>query len=215
MHPVSRTTIVGRVGCGLVLALALTACTGEDADPGPTSAGPTSTSTSAAPGPDDASAEPDGPSPTAAPSTTAPVPPDTVGTAPRRQPDGTPGDLTAVDVATDSTADTVTFTFDGTGLPPYEIGYQDVVMRGEDDPLLLDGTAAMTVTFTDASPGARGVTGKDVITNETFDQPVVRQVVLARNLGGTVVFGLGLAEQVPFSVEEDREGGTLTLVLQH
>lgn len=222
----SRTTVLVRTAAAAVIVVALTACTGDATPDATATAGSEQTS-----GPADVTSPADGDTPAATddetepgaepdddpdddPATTEqPAPPDAVTTAPRVEESGTPGDLTAVEVGADGDVDTVAFQFEGDGLPPYEIEYRDVLMRGDDDPVLLAGDGVLVVTFSDATPGAGGVTGEDVVTNEEFDQDVVRQVVLAKNLGGTVVYGLGVAEEVPFSVDEDREDGRLTVEL--
>ena len=220
-----RSTVLVRTAAAAVLAVTLTSCTADTGSDGaattPTGAGQTTApaddeSLPADPAPTDEATqdgEPTGTGTTDDEATEQPAPPDAVTTAPRVEESGTPGDLTAVDVDADGDIDTVAFQFEGDGLPPYEIEYRDVLLRGEDDPVLLAGDAVLVVAFRDATPGAGGVTGDDVVTNEEFDQALVRQVVLAKNLGGTVVFGIGVADEVPFSVDEDREDGRLTIEL--
>lgn len=132
----------------------------------------------------------------------APVGPEEVSIAPRVMQSDAPAQIIAVSATEGEDLDLLTFTFaPGSGsVPGYDIRYVDRLERGVDDVVMLDGEAVLTVTLTNSLLRADSSAGADALTNAAFDLPVVRQVLLAENLGGTVTFGVGLAAQAPFAV---------------
>lgn len=200
--------------CAAVLLLALTSCT-QPSDPattGPSSpvAGtpvPTATAPTVTPGPTASG-------PTGGPTDPGLAEPGTLSTADRSGAATGPGELASLTVtpAPGGASDLLTFTFSGSTVPAYRVGYVEQVQR-RDEPLLLDGSAALEITFTDTAPGPAGATADGVPTQESYDLPAVRQVVLVENLGGTVRFGVGVADRTEFRVLAD--GQTLTVELSH
>ncbi|MFT4220200.1 MAG: hypothetical protein QM611_06750 [Microbacterium sp.] len=150
------------------------------------------------------------PIPTITPAPTLePVPPAETSVAPRVEKSDAKGELMSVKVASSGAADTLTFAFADRAVPGYDIRYVDKLLRSDDDVVLLDGSAVLTVSFTNSVPGKNGTIPKKVITNETYDLPAIRQVLLATNLGGALVFGVGTAAQTPFTVAV--QGNSLTV----
>lgn len=207
--------------CAAVLLLALTSCT-QPSDPAPTgSSSPVAATATPAP---TATAPTVAPAPTASgaatseapegPSDPGPAEPGTLSTADRSGAATGPGELASLTVtpASGGASDLLTFTFSGSTVPAYRVGYVEQVQR-RDEPLLLDGSAALEITFTDTAPGPAGATADGVATQESYDLPAVRQVVLVENLGGTVRFGVGVTDRTEFRVLAD--GQTLTVELSH
>lgn len=134
----------------------------------------------------------------------------------RSMPSTNAGRLTSVEVAEGDGVDTVTFDFGaGNELPGFEVTYVDRLVLGEDEVIDAEGDATMTITFTESEPGADGMTGDDVPTNEAYGAKSVRQLILLENLGGTLTFGLGLTDEVEFRVTTDADAGALVLELKH
>ena len=199
---------VAATACLVLLPATLTACTG-----GPAPA-PSGTVATGSPGGDGAPPETPAPVPTVTPAPTLdPVAPETLSTAPRSVTSEVAGRLTSVTARSAATSDQVRFEFADGLVPGYDVRYVDVMERAEDEAVLLAGSAALSVTFTSSAPGPAGTTAPDVVTNETFGLPAVRQIVLVTNLGGTLTFGVGASTQVPFTVTVD--GATLVVDLQH
>lgn len=130
----------------------------------------------------------------------APVPDDETSIAPRVSESDSAGRLTSVTAVTEGDADVLTFTFaDGT-VPGYDIRYVDRVERAAGDPVSLRGSAALSATLTNSVPDTTGALGEGVVTNTDYALPVIEQVVLVGNVGGTLTFGVGLTRQAPFTV---------------
>lgn len=141
-----------------------------------------------------------------------PVLPDETSVAPRVAESDAPGQIVSASAAEADDGDVLTFTFASGSIPGYDIRYVDRLERGADDVVMLAGEAALAVTLTNSTLGSDGTIGADIVTNSTFDLPLIRQVLLATNLGGTVTFGVGLATQVPFTVTIS--GDTLAVAFQ-
>lgn len=205
-HPSQRGP-APRVGfcAGVVGAmLALTSCTtAPEVGPAPTS----SVTTPETPTPSEVLQPPVTPAPTS-----DPADPGAISTAPRVATSDVSTRLVSVTATTQDDTDAVTFVFDGDALPAYDIRYVDRLLLG-DEPIEIAGTGVLSVTFTDVTPDEDGVMSEAVPTNEGLDLPVVRQLLLVTNLGGTVQMGIGASAQVPFSLRLD--GGTLTVLFQH
>ena len=141
---------------------------------------------------------------------------DAYATAPRAAESEIPGRLTGIFVSAAEDADRVVFDFGkGNSLPSYEVEYVDRLVLGEDEVIPLEGGAALRVTFSRSSPGQDGMTAEDVPTNQSYDGASVRQVLLAENLAGTLVFGIGVTEELEFRVGTAPDSGQLTLELRH
>lgn len=126
-----------------------------------------------------------------------------------RQPQQNYSDVAArivgLDVARDTGVETVTFTFADTKvLPQYRVGYVDVVRaHPEDDPIAVEGTAFLDVAFSLTNPNVHGRLA--VPSDLSPEQPMVRQVLLVRNLGGSLRFAVGLQSRAEFRVRELKE----------
>lgn len=194
----------------LALPAAVTACTAGSPSPDPSSSSAISAGP-VVPTPDDTTILPPA---TVTPAPTAdPVAPDVLSTAPRVVENDAAGQLATVTAVSTASADLVTFAFSGGTVPGYDVRYVDRVLRGADDVLDLAGSAPMTVTFTNSTPGEAGVIAPGVVTNQTFDLPEVKQIVLSTNLGGTLVFAIGASTQVPFTVTT--EDSSLVISFEH
>ena len=113
--------------------------------------------------------------------------------------------IVGLDVARGSGVETVTFTFADTKvLPQYRVGYVDVVRaHPEDDPIAVEGTAFLDVSFSLTNPNIRGRLA--VPPDLSPEQPTVRQILLVRNLGGSLRFAVGLQSRAEFRVRELKE----------
>lgn len=193
----------------LVLAPAtLTSCTG---DPAP---GPSASAATVGPDADGTPPQPPAPVPTVTPAPTLDaVAPETLSTAPRSVTSEVAGRLVSVTALNGGTSDQIRFEFADGVVPGYDVRYVDVMQRADGEPVLLEGSAALAVTFTSSAPGPDGTTAPDVVTHETYGLPVLRQIVLVTNLDGTLTFGVGASTQVPFTVTVD--GSTLVVDLPH
>jgi len=152
------------------------------------------------------------PTVTPAPTLSA-VPPDETSVAPRVVKNKNDGHLLAVTATTSGKDDVVTFRFSKGAIPGHTVRYVDALRRDDDDVIMLDGSAALTVTFTNSIPGKTGVIPRKVATNDSFDLPMIRQILLAKNLGGTLVFGIGVSTQAPFTVTT--QGDSLMVTIPH
>jgi len=61
----------------------------------------------------------------------------------------------------------------------------------------MSAAAASSTSFTSTTPGSDGPIADDVPTNEDLDLPLLRQVVLAHNVGGSLWFGVGVDADAP------------------
>ncbi|MGW5364577.1 AMIN-like domain-containing (lipo)protein [Actinopolymorpha pittospori] len=113
--------------------------------------------------------------------------------------------IVGLDVARGSGVETVTFTFADTKvLPQYRVGYVDVVRaHPEDDPIAVEGTAFLDVSFSLTNPNIRGRLA--VPPDLSPELPTVRQILLVRNLGGSLRFAVGLQTRAEFRVRELKE----------
>ncbi|GAA5023197.1 AMIN-like domain-containing (lipo)protein [Actinopolymorpha pittospori] len=113
--------------------------------------------------------------------------------------------IVGLDVARGTGVETVTFTFADTKvLPQYRVGYVDVVRaHPEDDPIAVEGTAFLDVSFSLTNPNIRGRLA--VPPDLSPEQPTVRQILLVRNLGGSLRFAVGLQTLAEFRVRELKE----------
>ncbi len=143
----------------------------------------------------------------------SPAAPQEDSVAPRTEDSDVEGRLRAVTARSGGDRDTLTFTFEDGAVPGYDIRFVDRVERDNGDALMLEGSAALTVTLTRSTPSVDGAIADDVVTNEAYDLPVIRQVLLATNVAGTVVFGIGTSWQGPFTVSVD--GSDLVVSFQH
>jgi hypothetical protein len=99
-------------------------------------------------------------------------------------------------------SETVTFTFADTKiLPKYLVKYVDAIRsHPEDDPLALEGNAFLRVGFALTNPNTNG--RLSVPADLPVDQAQVKEVLLARNVGGDMWFGIGLEHKTKFRVTE-------------
>jgi hypothetical protein len=108
-----------------------------------------------------------------------------------------PGQLAAVTAAGADGVDRLTFQFSGTA-PGYRVEQVDRVTAGpEGDVVEVNGRSYLNIAFTATTPGAAGPLSEDVPTNEEFDLPMLRQVVLVHNVGGELWFGVGVDAPSP------------------
>jgi len=110
--------------------------------------------------------------------------------------------------------ETVTFTFADTEvLPKYRVHYVDALRsHPEDDPLPLAGNAVLQVEFRLTNPNTDNRMA--VQPNINLDQPQIKQVLLARNVGGSLIFGIGLENRAAFRVQELSEPSRLVVEVQ-
>lgn len=94
----------------------------------------------------------------------------------------------------------VTFTFADTKvLPKYTVNYVDVVRaHPEDDPIAVEGNAFLEVGFKLTNPNTDGRMA--VAPDLRPDLPLVKEMLLVENLGGSLRFAVGLDDQAEFRV---------------
>lgn len=94
----------------------------------------------------------------------------------------------------------VTFTFADTKvLPKYNVGYVDVVRaHPEDDPIAVSGSAFLEVGFKLTNPNTEGRMA--VEPDQRPDLPLVKEMLLVENLGGSLRFAVGLDSDAEFRV---------------
>jgi hypothetical protein len=90
----------------------------------------------------------------------------------------------------------------GSVLPGVETRYVDMVMI-EGDPVPTDGSAALELVLEAADPTGEQGLSQDVISELYPRYPIVRDVLYARYLAGTVVFAIGVSDRVPYRVLTD------------
>lgn len=92
----------------------------------------------------------------------------------------------------------VTFTFDGTEvLPKYHVGYvDDVRSHPEAEPIDLTGNAFLQVGFELTNPNIQGRLA--IPPDLRPGLPLTKEVLVVRNVGGTMRFAVGLDERAAF-----------------
>jgi len=110
--------------------------------------------------------------------------------------------LTKVSTERDGTIERVVIDVSGEVTPGVETRYVDVV-RIEDDPVMTEGSAALELVLEAADPNGQQGLSPDVTTELFPNYPVVKDVLYARYLAGTVVFAIGVSDQVPYRVLTD------------
>ncbi|WP_020576112.1 AMIN-like domain-containing (lipo)protein [Actinopolymorpha alba] len=110
--------------------------------------------------------------------------------------------LVGLDAGRGKGVETVTFTFADTKvLPSYRVAYVDAIRaHPEDDPIPMEGKAFLEVSFSLTNPNTRGRLA--VPPDLAPDQPLVKSILLARNLAGSLGFGVGLEKRSAFRVRE-------------
>jgi len=87
--------------------------------------------------------------------------------------------------------------------PGVETRYVDMVTI-EGDPVPTDGSAALELVLEAADPTGEQGLSQDVISELYPRYPIVRDVLYARYLAGTVVFAIGVSDRVPYRVLTDK-----------
>jgi hypothetical protein len=103
-----------------------------------------------------------------------------------------------VSVTPDSTdgVDRLVFTFAGEA-PGFRVEEVDRVTTGgrndpEGDVVDVAGQSYLSVRFTSTTPNTDGAISEDVPSNADLDLPLLRQVMVVHNVGGTLRFGVGV-----------------------
>ena len=199
----ARTFHLERLALAGLLALSLAACgkTGTEAGEG----GGTDIETVPT-----ASAAPSAKAPTTSerPSASASPEPKVMGASkkfaevPRGNDSDAKARLVGLEAGTGDGVETLTFTFADTKvLPKWRVRYVDAVRaHPEDEPIPLTGNAFLEVGFALTNPNTGGRLA--VPSDLTPDQPQVKAVLLTRNLGGTLAFGVGLDARTKFRARE-------------
>jgi hypothetical protein len=106
--------------------------------------------------------------------------------------------LVGLKADTGDDVETVTFTFADTDvLPEFQVSYIDALRaHPEDEPLPLSGNAVLEVEFSLTNPNTKNRLA--VRPDLTPGHPQIKEVLLARNLGGSLTFGVGLERRAPF-----------------
>ncbi|MCI0687982.1 MAG: hypothetical protein L0Y54_12195 [Sporichthyaceae bacterium] len=107
--------------------------------------------------------------------------------------------LEKVTTERDGSIERVIIEIEGNVTPGVETRYVDMV-RIEDEPVLTDGNAALELVLESADPTGEQGLSPDVTTELLPGYPIVREVLYARYLAGTVLFAIGVSEQVPYRV---------------
>jgi hypothetical protein len=110
--------------------------------------------------------------------------------------------LVGLDAGKGSGVESMTFTFADTDvLPKYLVKYVDAVREHpEGDPVPLPGSAYLQVGFALTNPNTDG--RLSVPPDVAPAQPMVKEILLVRNLDGDLAFGVGLDKRTPFRVRE-------------
>jgi hypothetical protein len=110
--------------------------------------------------------------------------------------------LVGLDAKQSSGVESMTFTFADTKvLPKYLVKYVDAVRQHpEGDPVALPGSAFLQVGFALTNPNTHG--RLSVPPDVAPAQPLVKEILLVRNLDGDLAFGVGLDRRAPFRVRE-------------
>jgi hypothetical protein len=87
--------------------------------------------------------------------------------------------------------------------PGVQTRYVDMVTI-EGDPVPTDGSAALELVLEAADPTGEQGLSQDVISELYPRYPIVRDVLYARYLAGTVVFAIGVSDRVPYRVLTDK-----------
>lgn len=134
--------------------------------------------------------------------------------SPRANDTDAPARLVGVTVDERDGWEEVTFTFaDTTTVPTYEVSYVDWVRPHEEaDPIPMSGNAFMQVDFSATDPNTDGQ--MTVPSDLRPEQAQVKELVLAENLGGELRFGIGLAGQDGFHVQELKSPTRLVIQLK-
>lgn len=91
----------------------------------------------------------------------------------------------------------------GSVTPGVETRYVDMVLI-EGEPVPTDGSAALELVLEAADPTGEQGLSQDVITELYPRYPIVRDVLYARYLAGTVVFAIGVSDRAPYRVLTDQ-----------
>jgi hypothetical protein len=110
--------------------------------------------------------------------------------------------LTKVSTERDGMIERIVIDVSGVVTPGVETRYVDVV-RIEDDPVMTQGAAALELVLEAADPNGQQGLSPDVTTELFPNYPVVKDVLYARYVAGTVVFAIGVSNQVPYRVLTD------------
>jgi hypothetical protein len=183
--------ILSRLAAGVVCVVLLAGCSSDADDPDGRSADSTASSSATEPsgGTDPGSSGSAGSGATA--------PPTDYSTAPVVVESDEAGQLVAVTAESSDGVERLTFEFSGAA-PGYRVEQVDGVTAGpEGDVVPISGETFLTVAFTSTTPGTGGPIADGVPTNESYDLPVLRQVVLVHNVGGDLWFGIGLDASAP------------------
>jgi len=179
-----------RLAAGMFCVLAAAACGFDGEDPAARTGAQDRGSTSAPSG------AADHPSSGAASGTTAAAP-TAWSTTPVVVDSDTSGQLIAVTAENRDGVDRLSFEFSGDA-PGYRVEPVRVITAGPDgDVVDVSGRSFLNVAFTSTTPGSDGPIADDVPTNEDLDLPLLRQVVLAHNVGGSLWFGVGVDADAP------------------
>ncbi|GAB3428842.1 hypothetical protein GCM10027569_72990 [Flindersiella endophytica] len=145
---------------------------------------------------------PDHGEPTAAPGTRMGKASGEFGKAPIRHESDAKARLVGLDADEEDDGDIeqVTFTFADTKvLPKFDVGYVDVVRaHPEDDPIAVSGNAFLEVGFKLTNPNTDGRMA--VEPDLQPDLPLVKEMLLVQNLGGSLRFAVGLDSDAEFRV---------------
>jgi hypothetical protein len=190
----------------LVVSPTLAGCSGSDdgsgqpvtqAEPGSSKRSPSPTE----PAPTATAIAPDRGEPTAAPGTRMGKASGEFGKSPIRHESDAKARLVGLEAdEDDGDIEQVTFTFADTKvLPKYNVGYVDVVRaHPEDDPIAVSGSAFLEVGFKLTNPNTDGRMA--VEPDQQPDLPLVREMLLVENLGGSLRFAVGLDSDAEFRV---------------
>lgn len=148
---------------------------------------------------------PDHGEPTAAPGTRMGEASGEFGKAPIRHESDAKARLVGLDAeegdsGSDGDIEQVTFTFADTKvLPKYDVGYVDAVRAfPDDDPIAVSGNAFLEVGFKLTNPNTDGRMA--VEPDKQPDLPLVKEMLLVENLGGSLRFAVGLDSDAEFRV---------------
>ncbi len=97
------------------------------------------------------------------------------------------------------------------GTPGYRLRYVDLV-RINDEPLIVEGTAFLELVLESADPSGDQGALEEVAVELLPELPILREVRYAYYLGDEVTYAIGVAEQVPFSVHTSADEIVITFI---
>lgn len=124
--------------------------------------------------------------------------------------------LESVNVSDTSGVDRIVFGFRNADLPAYEVRYPGEPIRqcGSGRPLKLAGATALEVQFENTRAHTEGGASTLLAREMVVNQPVIKEVAVACDFEGRVVWGIGVSTRSPYRALEDSTAGRVAIDLR-